>query len=515
MTTNAKPQLTILSNTTADLNQEIIIRAQLAKKKGIEFTIKEFLEELNLKHLTSEHKKQLAELCGITVANVNNALRSHASEKKLIEQLGKVPCDEYEFVDLQLKNWNTTMSYNGIYKIDTPYIAILSDEVEARTIDNDTFNNLSESEQLAIKAADPKIITGDILQKKLIKSNVNLRTNYSERNLELAFDYWTENAKNKIVSGMIRNITITTFDPLVAEDEWSKFIVTITSDNIAETKAVLKHFIWQVKRKIINDDKYPVTDHIMPVLHGGQGFGKSTLLKKLTEPVADFTASTDFKSITDERNHEIWSKFVLIFDEMADSARENIEDIKRKITETSFSSRVMKTNRTTQLINKSTFIGASNKDLSRLIIDDTGMRRFFQINYKKPENNEWEILSNIDYYLLWNSVDYKSNSPLHDTTELFMSIRNIQNEKRHVGLVENFLLDRNYVNGVEKIYATNLYEEFKEFELTQKPRNEQSNSAFGKELMDVYPRISGLVITKKRGKKGIYYLISKKIELNF
>ncbi len=507
---NAKSarQLTIVSNTIADDNQEIIQRAQIAKLSGSDFSLEECLNGMQASYLTTEQKKQIAALCNVSLSKVNSALMQRTAEQELLALLGEVPKNQFEFVDLQLKQWGTTLSYEGIYTIATSYVAALPGTTEIQTFDEASFNQLAESEQLAVKAADPKRLTLDQVFKKLYQASVLLKNRYSERDIELGLELWSEQAKRNIIANAIYDITQQSSNAQDAEAEWAKFIDATTLENTQETKTVLQHFIWQVKRKMIDAPEFPVADHIMPVLYGEQGIGKSTWMQLFTQPIAEFRASTDFKALGDERNHELWSKYVLIFDEMAESARASIEDIKRKITESSFCGRKMKTNNTTLIINKSTLLGASNKDISRLIVDDTGMRRFFQIYYKKPTQDEWEILNAIDYRLLWNSVDYKQSSPLRANPEIFESIAAIQASKRHIGCVELFLMDRYHNRAEDEITGTKLYEEFKEFEQTQKAHNEQSQTAFAKELMDVHTKIPGLTITKKRKSSGFVYVIT-------
>ena len=367
---NTATPLKVVSNTRADNNQEIIIRAQLAKSKGIEFTIREFLDDLDIDFLTANQKKQLAELCEIPVSKVNSAIAAHAIEQEVIAALGKNPANEYEFVELQLAKWQTQMTYNEIYTVDTPYHLVVPGNSTVQIVDQATLATLSESEQIAIKAADPKRLTLDSIFKKLIQANVMLELEYTEREIELGLEAWAQHAKNLIVASAILNINDQTYDEAKADAEWNRFIGVTAQDHHQECIAVLKHFIWQVKRKIVNDPNYPVLYHLMIVFYGAQGLGKSTWIKLFTSVLADFTASTDFKMIVDERNHDLWSKFILILDEMADSTRTNIEDIKRKITEASFSGRKMRSNNATQIINRATFIGASNKDISRLIIQE-------------------------------------------------------------------------------------------------------------------------------------------------
>lgn len=110
---NTATQLRVVSNTRADHNQETIIRAQLAKKKGTEFTIREFLDDLDIDFLTASQKKELAELCDITVSKVNSAQAAYAMEKQVIAALGRKPANEYDFVELQLTRVRWIRSVSG------------------------------------------------------------------------------------------------------------------------------------------------------------------------------------------------------------------------------------------------------------------------------------------------------------------------------------------------------------------------------------------------------------------
>ena len=206
---NTATPLKVVSNTRADNNQEIIIRAQLAKSKGTEFNIREFLDDLDIDFLTANQKKQLAELCDIPVSKVNSALTAHAIEQEVIAALGKNPVNEYEFVELQLATWQTQMSFNEIYTVNTPYQLVVPGYASSTIVDQATLTTLSESEQIAIKAADPKRLTLDGIFKKLIQANVLLNLGYTERQIELGLETWTQNSRNLIVSSVILNPSLT------------------------------------------------------------------------------------------------------------------------------------------------------------------------------------------------------------------------------------------------------------------------------------------------------------------
>ena len=61
--------------------------------------------------------------------------------------------------------------------------------------------------------------------------------------------------------------------------------------------AVVKHFVWQVKRKLIG---LPVDHHIMPILFGKSGGGKSVAIHKLVEPLKELTLETNMSVFQDQ-----------------------------------------------------------------------------------------------------------------------------------------------------------------------------------------------------------------------
>lgn len=75
----------------------------------------------------------------------------------------------------------------------------------------------------------------------------------------------------------------------------------------------VRHRTSQAKRKA-ND--LPVSNHLMPVILGPQGNGKSTLVRHLLAPIDELTVDTDFAAITDERIISIWQSYVGFLGEM-------------------------------------------------------------------------------------------------------------------------------------------------------------------------------------------------------
>ena len=137
------------------------------------------------------------------------------------------------------------------------------------------------------------------------------------------------------------------------------------------------------------------------------------------------------------------------------------------------------------------------------------MRRFFQISCL--DKLDWSVTQSVDYEMLWKSIDETKETPLLDNQELFNKIQLIQNEKRFITMIEQFLLERNYVinGGTEKVLAGLLFNEFQIFEKTQTPRPEMTNTKFGRDIMDIAKQVHGLTLKKHKTAHGIQYWITK------
>lgn len=493
------PVLTVVKSEVQTQHLEAINLFEVQIAKGVDVTFPELISSLNNPLLlTAEHKKKIADMFDMTAKQVQGAIFKMQHSAPIVGALGRMPDNEYDFIGLQLAAWQTTMTFDEIFTIQTPYqlgdITCTQAELDALG---------ASSERAQIMASDPKELTFKDISAKLIKTNAVLDLGYQERQIMNALDDWKNTEKNMIVGRIVSELVYDDRWDEKAEEEWSKFINAITAVNVEETKTVMKHFFWQVKRKMFNK---PVTDHIMPVFFGQQGIGKSSIIQQICGPLKEFTASTDFAAITDNRSHGLWKNYILVFDEMGRSTITNIEDIKRRITEESFIGRILGTNNDTHVINKSTFVGSTNRDLGRLIFDDTGMRRFYQIDCL--DKFDWTVTNSIDFKLLWRSIDENSPSKFKADRALYERIVAVQNSKRHITLVENFLLDRKYSATEEKLTATEFFTEFQAYELQHTPRNEKNSTNFGKEVMDTFARIPGLVIEKGRSNKGAIYKIT-------
>jgi hypothetical protein len=103
-----------------------------------------------------------------------------------------------------------------------------------------------------------------------------------------------------------------------------------------------------------------VTNHLMPVITGAQGKGKSTFVQQLCSPLKDTMIAVDFDKITDNRELDIWNAHILFLDEMGFASRADIDVVKNRITSPTISGRPMGTNQNVMLRQCATFIGCTN-----------------------------------------------------------------------------------------------------------------------------------------------------------
>lgn len=197
---------------------------------------------------------------------------------------------------------------------------------------------------------------------------------------------------------------------------------------------VFQHFIWQVKRKLLN---LPVENHMMPVICGTSGSGKSEAVRKLLQPLEELSVIKQLDCFKDERQYSVFSDYYVVFlDEMAKGDSTDFESMKNIITAPAITWRPLYTNRQMSIRNHATFIGTSNYELDDIIKDPTSSRRWFAI--KTPERCDWDAVNKVDYQLIWKSVNAYAASPI---LESFANIRLLQEASRYKTDVELFIED--------------------------------------------------------------------------
>lgn len=189
-------------------------------------------------------------------------------------------------------------------------------------------------------------------------------------------------------------------------EELDKWLVAVTGKIDPLDKYAVQHFLWQVKRKMYGK---PVSYHLVTFLFGTQGSGKSKALESLVKPLKELTVHFSPPEAMDNRNFQaLADNLICVFDEMSGvESRVEMEGFKRLISADDLSYRPLHTNTLCQVKQNCTFIGTSNKSISQIINDPTGIRRFYQINCLAPTDmsKNWDIINNLDAKKIWKSID--------------------------------------------------------------------------------------------------------------
>ena len=148
--------------------------------------------------------------------------------------------------------------------------------------------------------------------------------------------------------------------------------------------------------------------------HKGGG-GKSQIVLKLTEPLEAYRANSTLDTILDSREHGLFTdRYIVFFDELSLGKLEPgnigplVAGLKKLITEDKITQRNMR--ETTHSKKRRTFspISTSNQPLAQLIPDDSGMRRFFEIEMLAEYNSERIMkLRSMDVLSIWEGIDEK------------------------------------------------------------------------------------------------------------
>lgn len=238
-----------------------------------------------------------------------------------------------------------------------------------------------------------------------------------------------------------------------------KLVRAVTGDENPVHVGVMAHWLWLVKRKFLGR---PVSYHIMPILFGPQGSGKTVALTKLLAPISNWQLNIKMNQLGDERYYVSMSQnFVVLFDEMQGVSRVDVDVLKNQMTADTNDSRILGTHTVVKVPQSCSFIGATNKPISEQILDTTGMRRFFQID--TLDKVDWEAINSIDYEELWVGIDEsKSRGYIEEHLE---AIQEIQAEMTAIDPIDQFIQDFRITPPTQKsekfVLNTDVYEAYR------------------------------------------------------
>lgn len=264
---------------------------------------------------------------------------------------------------------------------------------------------------------------------------------FSDAQIKAAFPNWQVTEKDRLLADAFRHVA---YDPAADAMELTAFATLMTAPtagdpgktarDIRACEIALRNFIYRVKNHMRQTWRHSI--HLMPVFYGPQGSGKTTAVRHLLSPIRDFTSAVGFDVFEhDAKLMKLSVTPVMFFDEMSGISKAENERIKDFMHSESRELRRLygsPVNRT--LV--STFIGCTNKDISTLIRDETGNRRYLQI--ETPSLDRDEIVK-FDALAMWRSVDENADSPLYANADDLHAILDVQAEQRHFGKVEHWL----------------------------------------------------------------------------
>ncbi|MFE1597516.1 VapE domain-containing protein [Methylobacterium sp. ID0610] len=401
--------------------------------------------------------KQNASRLDWTVKDFEKALRC----SRIKADLGAVPHNATELVATIVKRDKMSVLYNGL---------ILNDKMpmlEREGISDDLTVELLEEEAFFQNPKDENV--DEFCRKLRLIADIHKLPAPSERITD-AVNQWITVSQRQRLQELYFDIRgpLTTRERLKAEALWLEVankLFVVSEDCPANfVVAVLKKFMHQVKRKIRG---LKVKDHLMPVITGTQGKGKTTFVRAMLAAIEELVLGVDFKMIEDERNIDIWKSYILFIDEMGYASKANVDTVKNAITSEVLTRRPMRTNTQVTIKQNATFIGCSNKELAQLIKDPTGIRRFVALLFSNEP--DWEFMNQIDWLLLWRCVDIEGADPIAPFKGL---LAEAQEEAREKGRVEHWLEEfrpetsdefkRCLDNG--RIQASVIYSLYREFE---------------------------------------------------
>lgn len=221
--------------------------------------------------------------------------------------------------------------------------------------------------------------------------------------------------------------------------ELEKFASAVFGEKSHLTVSVLAHFLSNIKRKMAD---LPTQFHLMLLLSGPQGTGKTVAIHQLMRPLGDMFTEMSMDAAVDKFTQFFVSEsFCVLFDEMAGVTKTDVEDLKRLISSSGISCRRAHESRASRYINRCSFIGTTNESANVLLRDSTGARRFFELKVLKQTNHA--VLgfdgrnSQIDYLKLWQGIDDRTETKYW--TPVASLIAEKQRDLKAIDPVEEFV----------------------------------------------------------------------------
>lgn len=286
---------------------------------------------------------------------------------------------------------------------------------------------------------------------------------FSRTSITAAFQNWVEEERERLLEQAYESVA---FDPTVDPEqvELRNFVRLMVAPveggplaserNWHAAEVALANFVHRVKNHMRK--RWTHSTHLMPVFYGTQGTGKTTAVQRLLAPIEGLSLEVGFEMLDDNSSlFQIARMPVMFFDELAGVAKADVEKLKGLMTTKTRQLREAYARASAQTI-VSTFIGCTNRDLRNLIKDETGNRRFLQLDTNRVERS---VILAIDPWKIWRSVDEDAEAPLYADAEALAVVQEVQAEQRHRSPVEHWLDDTIATTDGRHLKATELFAE--------------------------------------------------------
>ena len=464
------------STTYEQLIQDMLTTFMQRKLKGEDLDVMGAIATLDDSKDNSAVREWLSLHGLMTKAGFDRALSTIQKRKEVTAELGFYPEDVQHFVDEYATRNQITITPKGVIKRVRAYNYqdVVIDETAAGECDEARYVfNLANS--------TPTNLEDVARELRLVRDRLELKQ-FPDTSIRDALASWAHASKDaaKINTFLAVKYEKGKATGPVGTDMWrdleeSCFDVRSTAPGFVNS--ILKKFIWQVKRKALG---LPVTNHLMPVLTGAQGKGKSTFVEALCGPLEDVKVNVDFKIITDGKSLDIWKNYIMFIDEMGFFSKADVDTVKNNITASEITFRGMHTNSNLVVTQSATFIGCSNKSLGQLIRDETGLRRFAELEWSNTP--DWTVFDRLDWTLLWQSVDETGADPV--TPEFKKHLTTQQTLNRNMGSVEMWAREHGS-KFKDWSSATSMHEIFRMWEKESFPRMDTSIITFGRTMQNL------------------------------
>lgn len=496
-----KPQNTTPEETYSDKIASIIQTLTASKLKGQKVDVRGAIRFLDPTEDNSAIRDWLVANADITPSAFNKIMASEAKRNRVEDELGFVPNDVLDFVRRYTERNKISLSPRGTISRNRAHKA--GQEV----IDITTKDTCRETRMIY----DVANATGDNLMslaRELRLISERLELGYRDQAINDALDTWQEEVNRESKIEALLSIAYTKGKPTGEAGQAMWLEMERACFNVQDTKpgfaiAVIKKFMWQVKRKARG---LPVTNHLMPVISGAQGKGKTQFVLAMTRPLAQLMREVDFNLITDGKTTDIWSSLILFIDEMGHFTKTDVDVVKNVITSEDRTIRTMRSNSSAQVRNEATLIGCTNQSLELLIRDSTGVRRFAELVWRNDP--DWEASNKLDWVMLWQSVDEEGPDPIFEAN-MADTMREQQESNRAQHPVEQWV--REFAPSVKEwTLSADLHASYRLWEKDAAPRMDTGLLYFGKLLSNMISTMPDFPLEKTTTRKGKAYRAKRK-----